>query len=187
MQCKHLQNQRLEEVQIGELDKAAPGWRSTIALSPEKMQKRPNAREIEHDNRFMTFLNEAAVLVAENGGMLRKGELATNKNRVANWLAHQRNKKSMGTLPFERIQRLDHTLPGWQNADYTCELERRWPASLASLVARVKELGRLPRGMDPSAKWLCGQKAIFKEGRLRKDRERALNEAVPGWNTLSSR
>ena len=35
------------------------------------------------------------------------------------------------------------------------------------------------------AKWMCRQRRAFKKDRLHGGRERALNEAVPGWKKFS--
>ena len=65
-------------------------------------------------------------------------------------------------------------------------MEEQWQNALACLVARVKELGRLPTGNGPTAKWMYVQRRALREGRLCESRERALNETVPGWNKVSS-
>ena len=182
-QRKHLQSQRLEEARIGALDNAAPGWRSMLALSSESLHKRLNAIELEHENRFTENLREAAAFVAEFGRLPRANGVCAKKDRLPMWLTHQRRFASLGKLSIERAQRLDHTLPGWRR-DFSDEMEEQWQNALACLVARVKELGRLPTG--PSAKWMHRQRKVLREGRMSESRERALSAAVPGWNKCSS-
>ena len=187
VQRMRLQSQRLEGVRISALDDAAPGWRSMIALSSENLHKRPTATELEREDRFTANLREAAALVAELGRFPRGTGIDTSTDRVANWLVSQRKGNSLGKLSIERVQQLDHTLPGWQNEDFSYELECRWQASLASFVARVKELGRRPTGNDPSAMWMFQQRRALRQGMLSEGRERALNEVVPDWTKPSSR
>ena len=186
-QRKQLQSQRLEGVQVGALDDAAPGWRCMIALSSEGLLKRPTATELELENRFTVSLREATAFVAEFGRLPRVSGLSSKTNRLAMWLAAQRRCASRGKLSIERAQRLDHTLPGWRKVEFTDEMEGQWQNALASLVARVKQLGRLPSRNGPSAQWMYRQRKALKEGRLCASRERALSEAVPGWNTHSSK
>ena len=181
-----LQRQRLEAVRIGELDSVAPGWRSSVALSSENLHKRPSATEIELENRFTEHLREAAASVAEFGRFPRVDGMCAAKDRVASWLKNQRTNVSVGKLSNDRAQRLDNILPGWRT-DATDDLEQQWQNALASLVARVKELGRLPTANCPSANWIRWQRRVSKQGKLNEDRERALNEAVPGWNKRTSR
>ena len=185
-QRTHLQRQRLEGDRISALDDAAPGWRSKITLSSESLHKRLNATELELENRFTVNLREAAAFVAEFDRLPRVNGLCAKTNQLANWLGTQRKSASRGNLSIERAQRLDHNLPGWRT-DFSDEMEGQWQNSLARLVARVKELGRLPTGNSPSARWMHQQRKALTEGRLSESRERALSEAVPGWNKLSSR
>ena len=186
-QFNQLKGQRLEGYQISALDDAAPGWRSTIALSPESLCKRPSATELERENRFTLSLGEAVALVDELGRFPVLNGMSTQFDRVANWLIKQRRAESCGRLSVERAQRLDHTLPGWRRKNLSDELERQWQNALAAFIAQVKELGRPPSNPDPSAKWMSHQRRLRKQGRLHEDRERFLDEAVPGWNKCSSR
>jgi hypothetical protein len=187
IQRVQLRRQRLEGVRICMLDDAAPGWRKTIALSSKSLCKRPNAIELELENRFTENLREAAALVAELGRSSRKNNMGINNDRLALWLSHLRWDESRGILPIERVQRLDHTLPGWRKEDILDEQERRWQNALVAYIARVKELGRLPTGLDPYARWMCRQRMAFKQDRLHEGRERALSDAVPGWKKFSRR
>ena len=181
-----LRSQRLEGVQIGALDDAAPGWRSRIALSSENLHKRLTAAELEREDCFTAHLREAAALVAELGKFPRANGTDTSTGRVAYWLKQQRKGNSSGKLSIERVQQLDHTLPGWRNINCFYEGEHRWQASLTTFVARVKKLGRRPTA-DPSARWMYWQRQALRMGILLKGRERALSEAVPGWNKPLSR
>ena len=181
----HLRRQRLEQVRICMLDDAVPGWRKTIDLSSKSLCKRLNATELEHENQFTENLREAAALVAELGKSSRKNSMGINNDRLAFWLTHLRWDESRGILPIERAQRLDHALPGWRKEDILDEQERRWQSALVAYIARVKELGRLPTRLDPYAKWMCRQRRAFKKDKLHGGRERALNDAVPGWKKLS--
>ena len=179
------QSQRLEGTRIGALDDAAPGWRSTVFLSPEGLHKRPNITEPKRDHQFTARLSVAAALVSELGKLPRNSGMSSNEDQVAGWIAHQRRNALRGTLSIERAQRLDRTLPGWRMEGVPDKGSRRWHNALASLVARVKELGHLPSGA--SAQWMYKQRRALALGKLQEGRERALNEAVPGWNKLSSR
>ena len=184
-QRKQLQSQRLDGVRIAALDDAAPGWRITIDLSSDSLHKRPSATELELENRFTVNLREATALVAEFGRLPRANGLCAKKTRLASWLSHQRRCASLGKLSIERAQRLDHSLPGWRTDIGSDEMVGQWQDALASLVARVKELGRLPTG--PSARWMYEQRRALREGRLCESREIALSEAVPGWKKPSRR
>ena len=184
-QRKALKSQRLEGIQIGALDDAAPGWRSTVVLSPESLHKFPNITELKRESQFTASLRVAATLVAELGRLPRNSGMSANEHQVAGWIAHQRRHALRGKLSIERAQRLDHTLPGWRKEHMPDEGSRRWQNSLASFVARAKEPGRLPTG--PSAQWMYKQKRALELGKLQEGRESALDEAVPGWNKLSSR
>ena len=186
-QRNKLQSQRLEGDQIGALDDAAPGWRITIALRPESLQKYPNAIELRRENLFTANLKEAAAFVATVGRLPQCTGKDPDSDRLAYWVAAQRRNESLGMLSFERAQRLDITLPGWRKVEPSHELEQQWQASLAGLVARVKELGRLPTGTEPSVKWIYLQRKHLREGKLHEGREGALNEAVPGWKSRSSK
>ena len=132
------------------LDDAAPGWRRTIALSPEKLHTLPHSTELEHGTRVPANFREAAESVDNVG---------TNNDRVATGLADPRKNS----------------------------LERQWQASLAILVAEVKKLGRLPTKRSVSTTWMYTQQEAFRKGRMYEGRERALNEALPGWNKHSKR
>ena len=185
-QRMQLQRQRLEGDRIGALDNAAPGWRSMIALTSKSLHKQPTATELEHENRYTENLREAVAFVAEFGRLPRVNGLCAKTDRLAKWLASQRSCASFGKLSIERAQSLDHNLPGWR-MEFTDEMMGQWQKALASLVARVKELGRLPTGNSPSAQWMYRQRKALTQGKLCESRERALSEAVPGWNNHSSR
>ena len=180
-----LRRQRLERVRICMLDDAVPGWRKTIAVSSKSLCKRPNATELENENRFTENLREAAALVAELGKSSRKNNMGINNDRLALWLSKLRWVEKLGILPIERVQLLDHTLPGWRKENILDKQERRWQNALVAYIARVKELGRLPTGLDPYARWMCTQRMAFKQDKLHGDRERALSDAVPGWKNFS--
>ena len=185
-QRKKLQSQRLEGDQIGALDDAAPGWRSTIALRPESLQKYPNPKELKLENRFTANLGEAASFAAKVGRLPHwNGDV--DNDRLANWVSRQRRLESLGILSIERAQRLDNTLPGWRKVQPSHVLEQRWQTTLAMFVAQVKELGRLPTGTGPSVEWIYLQRKLLREGKLHEGREGALNEAVPGWKLRSSK
>ena len=184
-QRMRLKSQRLEGIRIGALDDAAPCWRSTVVLSLESLHKFPNITELKRESQFTASLTVAAALVAELGRLPRNSGTSSNEDLVAGWIANQRRHALRGTLSIERAQRLDRTLPGWSLEGMPDEGSRRWQKSLASLVARVKELGRLPTG--PSAEWMRKQRRALELGKLLEGRERALNEALPGWNRLSRR
>ena len=77
VQHNQLQRQRLEGVRNGAIDDAAPGWRSTITLSPESLHKRSNATEIKREDRFTASLKEAEALVAELGRLPRFSAMGT--------------------------------------------------------------------------------------------------------------
>ena len=186
-QRKKLRSQRLEGDQIGALDDTAPGWRSTIALRPESLHKCPIAIELKRESIFTANLREAAVLAAKVGRLPRWNGKDPDNDRLANWVTMQQRSESRGMLSIERAQLLDHTLPGWRKVEPSHELEQQWQASLAGLVARVKELGRLPTGTEPSVKWIYLQRKHLREGKLDEGREGALNEAVPGWKSRSSK
>ena len=184
-QRKRLQGQRLEGTRIGALDDAAPGWRNTVALSPEGLHKRPSATELSRESQFTANLRDIAAFVTELGRLPRKNDMRDNEHRLASWISDQRRNALGGILSIERDQRLDRTLPGWRMEGVPDKGSRRWHNALASLVARVKELGHLPTG--PSAQWMHRQRRALVLGKLQEGRERALNEAVPGWVKLSSR
>ena len=131
-------------------------------------------------------LREATAFVAEFGRTPRVSGLCAMNGQLAIWLGHQRRFASHGKLSTERAQRLDYSLPGWRT-DFSDEMEGQWHNALASLVARVKELGRLPTGNGPSARWMHRQRQTLREGKMCESRERALSELVPGWNKLSSK
>ena len=186
-QRKKLRSQRLEGEQIGALDDAAPGWRSTIALRPESLLKCPNAIELKRENLFTANLREAAALVAKVGRLPRWNGKHPDNDRLASWVTVQRRNEPLGMLSIERVQRLDNTLPGRRNVETSHGLEQRWQASLERFVARAEELGRLPTGTEPSALWMYQQRKYLKQGKLHEGREGALNEAVPGWKLTSSK
>ena len=188
-QRTQLRNQRLEGDQICALDNAAPGWRSSIDLSPEGLHKRPTAIELERDEKFTAGLRQAAAYFAEHGRFPPLNSMARGHayNQIATWIAEKRKFELWGRLSIERVQQLDHSLPGWRKSDVSDEREQRWQDAFADLVARVKELGRLPTSPDPSARWMYRQRTSLKHGRLHEDRLRAVNEAIPGWNKVSSR
>ena len=75
-----------------------------------------------------------------------KNDMGINNDRLASWLRHQRWDESRGILPIERVQRLDHILPGWRKEGILDEREQRWQNALVAYMARAKELGRLPTG-----------------------------------------
>ena len=181
-QRNRLKSQRLESTLIGALDDAAPGWRSTIVLSPEGLHKRPSATELSRESQFTANLRDIAAFVTELGRLPRKNDMRDNEHRLATWISDQRRNALSGILSIERAQRLDRTLPGWRLEGMPDQGSRRWQNSLASFVAQVKELGRLPTG--PSAKWMYRQRRALEMGKLQEGRERALNDAVPGWNTF---
>ena len=186
-QRKELLRQRLEGDQIGTLDDAAPGWRSMIALRPASLQKCPIAIELERENHYTVNLRKAAAFVAEFGRLPRRNGKDPDNDRLASWVTLQRRNECHGILSIERAQRLDNTLPGWRKVEPSHELEQRWQATLARFVAQVKELGRLPTGTGPFVKWIKLQRKHLREGKLHEGREGALNEAVPGWKSTSSR
>ena len=186
-QRDQLKSQRLEGVQISALDDAAPGWRINMALSPESLCKRPSATELERENRFTLILGKAAALVAKLGRFPCHNGVDNKNDPVAKWLGNLQRRESCGRLSVERVQRLDHTLPGWRRGNLSDELEQQWQNALAAFVAQVKVLGRPPSDPDPSAEWMTRQRSSLKQGRLHEGRERCLNEAVPGWNKRSSR
>ena len=186
-QRKQLRSQQLEGDRIVALDDAAPGWRDTIALMPESLQKYPSATDLERENRYTAHLKEAAAFVAKVGRLPRYSGKDANNDRLASWVAKQRRSESLGMLSIERARSLDHALPGWRKGEHSHQLEQQWQASLARLVARVKELGRLPTGSETSAQWMCLQRKHLREGKLHEGREGALNEAVPGWKSTSSK
>ena len=168
-------------------DERWPGWRKTITVCSETLNKHPDDTEVEPRRRFTEHLKEAAALVAELGRPARKNNMGINNDRLASWLVHLRWDESCGRLSIERVQRLDHILPGWRKEDILDEQERRWQNALVAYIARVKELGRLPTGLDPCATWMLRQRRAFKQGRLYEGRERALNDAMPGWEKFSRR
>ena len=186
-QRKLLKRQRLEGVRICALDDAAPGWRSSIAVSPEGLHKRLTAAELEEEDRFTANLRDVAAFVAEHGSIPRDSKMGTATDHLAVWLVSQRRQVATGRLSVERVQHLDHTVPGWRKGQGGGEGGRRWQDSLASLAARVKELGRLPIGSERSAQFMRMQRYKLKQGSLSEDRVRALDEAVPGWNEWSRR
>ena len=185
-QREQLRSQRLDRVRIGVLDDAAPGWRTSISLGPDSLQKRLDASALERENRFTESLRGAAALLAELGRLPRVNDMGTEQVRVAMWLSDQRRNKSLGILSGERVRQLDHSVPGWRDAEYTDERERQWQTALASLAARVKEFGRLPTGNGPNARWMHAQRKALQRGWLCEGRKSALNEVVPGWNEVSS-
>ena len=177
-----LKRQRLDGVKICALDDAAPGWRSSIAVSPEGLHKCLTAAELEQEDRFTANLRDVAAFVAEHGSIPLNSKMGTATDYLARWLASQRRQVAKGRLSVERVQLLYHTVPGWRKGHGGGERERRWQDSLASLVARVKELGRLPTRTERSTQFMWMQRYKLKQGRLSEDRKRALDEAVPGWN-----
>ena len=186
-QRKLLRRQRLEAVKICALDDAAPGWRSSIAVSPEGLHKRLTAVELELEDRFTANVRDVAAFVAEHGSIPRDSKRGTATDYLAVWLANQRKHVPTGRLSVERVQHLDHIVPGWRTGQGRGGWEQRWQDSLASLVARVKELGRLPTRNERSAQFMYMQRYLLKQGSLSEDRKRALDEAMPGWNERSSR
>ena len=182
-QEQQLRKQRLEGDRISALDNAAPGWRSTIAVevSQDSLQKRPTAKELELENMFTANLREAAALFAEHGSIPCDTLLGTSKYGVARWVINQRRKVSTGRLPVKLAQRLDDALPGWRKGRISDSQEKQWQNWLTAIIAQVKHTGRLPKNPEPSAKWMYTQRTALKLGRLHEGRERALNEALPGW------
>ena len=183
-----LKKQRLEGERISALDNAAPGWRGTIAVevSQDSLLKRPSAKELEVESMFAAKLREAAALFAEHGSIPRDRFLGTSKYRVGDWIINLRREVSTGRLGVERAQRLDHALPGWREWGESYQSAKQWQNALAAFIAQVKDTGRLPKNAEPSANWMYAQRTALNHGRLHEGRERALNEAVPGWK-LSTR
>ena len=156
-------------------------------MRSEILNKHPDVTELEIEFLFTWNLEKAAALVAELGSFPHRNSSSAAGNRFALWLSHQRWFESLGRLPIERAQSLDHTLPGWRKEDVFDERERQWLNALAAYIARVEELGHLPTGDDPCARWMNAQQNSLKQDTLYEGRERALNGAVPGWKTDSCR
>ena len=122
---------RLEQVQISDLDDAAPGWRSEIVTIPESLHKHPSTTELDRNEAYHAIMRELAAFIAEYGRFPRCGGVPdTDEYWLGKWLVKQRSVQSRGRLSTERAESLDSTVPGWRNGVSLSQREQRWRDSL---------------------------------------------------------
>lgn len=104
------------------------------------------------------------------------------------WLVHRRREAAQGTLsPFYREALA--VIPGWDKpSTRKAEDEARWQQRLEELQTLRAAGGDWPRHQKTDdthertlGVWLHGQRIDYRAGRLAPDKEKKLNETLPGW------
>jgi superfamily II DNA or RNA helicase/DNA-binding XRE family transcriptional regulator len=127
------------------------------------------------------FTELQAHVVATGAPDAQVGHVTDTGFRLGQWASVQRTTYKDGTLPANRIARLER-VPGW-----TWDLqEQRWNEHYASLLAYAKREGHatvarahLESGLR-LGQWVRVQGRTYRRGEMRDDRRVRL-EAVPGW------
>lgn len=101
--------------------------------------------------------------------------------KLGSWVARHRSENARGTVPAERVRRLE-ALPGW----VWDAREASWEEHFAALVDYAKQAGhaRVPYHHQAGAlrlgQWVVTQRHRRRSGMLRDDRVQRL-DAIPGW------
>lgn len=113
--------------------------------------------------------------------------------RLARWLTDQRAKLKAGTLSPAKRERLTE-IAGWATSQRPSVDEERWQLRLQELQVFFHREGRWPRHRNSQSEhermlgvWLHSRRQEASRGRLKGSSLKALNDAVPGWNTWRTR
>lgn len=138
--------------------------------------------------RWQARLDEALEFLADNGRFPRFSANHAEASLCA-WLSSQRRAYQIGELSAVKIRLLDQ-LGAWRVHEHQEHLDAMWTARLEELVNFVREYDAMPRYKRPTSEvervlgvWLHGQHQRRAEGRLRPEREAALDAVVPGWHS----
>lgn len=123
------------------------------------------------------------------------GRYPTSKNpdhearRLARWLTDQRARLKAGTLSNQKQEHMA-VLPDWEASQRPRIDAERWQQRLDQLIIFMAEHQRWPRHRNFDSEnqrvlgvWLHSRRQEASRRTLPKNREAALDEAVPGWNT----
>lgn len=172
------------------------GWakRRDTSLQDEHLARRPPEPQVA-DGLTSEWLNRRDALAAfiENHGRTPSGSASdTAERHLAKWLSTQRSADRKGSLSPARRMSLD-SIEHWNLTSRAFATEL-WKSRLEQLAAFQTGQGRLPsykNSVDPAEHslgiWLHVQRQQNSQGLLSEIRQRALDEAVPDWNTWRSR
>ncbi|MCC3299303.1 helicase associated domain-containing protein [Arthrobacter caoxuetaonis] len=152
---------RLPEHRIRALDALDRDWRDPNPLSWAKN------------------VDRAAAVVERLGGKFpTSGSSDPEEHRVAEWLSSQRTHRSRMTN--EQIRELDERLPGWNRGREQVWKERlRWTSDFLRRNRRFPSQHSANLVEASHAAWVRAQRRSATK--LTEERERMLNEMLPGW------
>ncbi|WP_422390193.1 helicase associated domain-containing protein [Arthrobacter sp. N1] len=132
----------------------------------------------KHYNDVAAHITEHGILPSQNHG---------NHARVLyRWIEAQRRQNDAGNLTRDKLDALDQ-LGSWEGRRRG-RPDEHWTRRLTELCLFQDTYGRLPM-YDPIGRpeerllavWLGRQRTWARKGRLRFDRRRRLDAALPGW------
>ena len=181
-QRKKLRASRLAADLVSKLDVAAPGWRIGVTIDPDNVKTRLSPEGLQLDGASLVSFSAAADLVETPECCPPRADADSTELQLAQWTAQSLSIKARQRKCHKRAQLMEEEalLPAWQ-------YELRWLESIAELVTFMNKFGRVPKPAEGAGKWLQRQRANHRNGKMRADRERALDAAVPNWKGSSKR
>ncbi|MFC4225423.1 helicase associated domain-containing protein [Lysinibacter cavernae] len=107
------------------------------------------------------------------------GQVPKSAGRDYSWLAFQRRQHSLGRLSTDKVRMLDSKLPLWKDGCTGKTLP--WADSLLSVLDVFTSTGKLPCRDSKAGRWLSEQRRHARSGKLGSQRQRELDEKLPGW------
>lgn len=172
------------------------GWakRRNSSLQEEHLASRPPEPQVDAGltREWLNRRDALAAFIEKNGRTPSGSASETTERHLAKWVSAQRSADRKGKLLPARRMSLD-SIGKWYLPSRAFATDH-WRRRLEQLATFQTEQGRLPsykNSVDPAERllgvWLHVQRQQSSRDLLSEIRRRALDEAVPGWNTWRSR